>query len=61
MTGLNWNEITMSLYPVSSLNEALLRVIRNRELKWTIVIRTGDKSWFDDRCVLAHRSKQRIS
>ena len=23
------------------------------------MVRTGDKPWFDDRCVLAHRAKKR--
>ena len=40
---LNWDEIVRSPCRVSSLNEALLRVIRNRVSKRTIVIRPGDK------------------
>ena len=40
---LNRNEFIRSLYPVPSLNEALLHVIRERVPKRTIVIRTGDK------------------
>ena len=57
--GLNWNGISRSFWPASSLNEALLRNIRNRVPKRTIVVRTGNKSWFDNRRVLAHRAKQR--
>ena len=45
--------------PVSTPNEALLRVIRNRVPRRTIVIRPEDKPWLDDRCLLAHRVKQR--
>ena len=57
--GLNWTEIIRYHCPVSSLNETLLRVIRNRVLKQTIAVRMGDKPKFDNRCVLAHRAKQR--
>ena len=57
--GPNWNGIIKSPCPRSSLHEALLRVIRNRVHKRTIVVKTGDKPWFDDRCVLVHRAKQR--
>ena len=52
MKGLNWNETIRSPCPVSLLNEALLRVIKNRVPKRTIVVRKGNKPWFDDRCVL---------
>ena len=51
--GLNWNRI------IIIFNEALLRVMRDKVPKQTIVARTGDKPWFVDRCVLAHRAKQR--
>ena len=54
--GLNWNDVIRSFYPVLSLNEALLRVIRGRIPKRTIVVRTGGIIWFNDRCVLAHRA-----
>ena len=54
--GLNLNEVIR----LSSLNEALLRVIRNRVPKRTIMFRTRDKSWFNDPCDLAHRVKQRV-
>ena len=57
LKGLNWNEILTCT--VSSLNEALLRVIRNRVSKRTIKIRTGDKPWFGDRRVLLHTAKQK--
>ena len=40
--------------PVLSINEALLRDIRDRVPKRTIVVKTSEKPWFDDRCVLAH-------
>ena len=40
--GLNLNEIIRSSCPVSSLNETLLHVIRDRAPKQTIVIRTSD-------------------
>ena len=33
MKGLNWNGTIRFPYPLSSLNETLLRVIRNRVLK----------------------------
>ena len=59
MKGPNWNRIIRSPCPASSLNEALLRVIKDRVSKWTIVVKTGDKPWFDDRCVLAHGTKPR--
>ena len=59
MKGLNWNGIIRSPCPVSSLNEAVLRIIADRVLKRTIVVKTGDKPWFDDRCSLAHYAKQR--
>ena len=57
VNGLNWNEILRSPCPVSTLNEALLRVLRNRVPKQTVVVRTVDKPWFDDPCALAHRAK----
>ena len=47
----------MSPFMVSSTNEALLHVIRDSVPKLTIVVRMGDKSWFDDWCVFAHRAK----
>ena len=50
---LNWNETIRSSCPVSLLRETLLRDIRNRVSKRTIEVRTGDKPWFDDGCVLA--------
>ena len=56
---LNWNGIIRPSCPVSSLNEALLRVIMDRVSKRTIVVLIGDKPWFDVRCILAHRVKQR--
>ena len=59
MKGLNWNEIIRSPCPLSSLNEAPLRGIRDRVPRWTIAVRTGDKPLYDDRCVLAYRAKQR--
>ena len=59
MKCLNWNGIIRFSYLTSSPNEALLRVIRDRVPKRTIVVRTGDKPWFDDQCVVAHRAKQR--
>ena len=39
---------------------ALVRVIRDRVTKLTIVVRTGDKSWFDNRSVLTHDAKHRV-
>ena len=59
MKGPNWKGIIRSPCPVSSLNETLLRVIRDRVFKLTIVVRTGDKPWFDDRYFSAHRAKQK--
>ena len=59
MKGLNWNGIIKSPCPVSLFNDALLRVIRDRVPKRTIVVRTGGKPWFDDRYALAHCAKQR--
>ena len=58
LKGLNWNHIIRSPCPVSSLNEALMRVIRDRVPNRTIVVRTADKTWFNDRCVLAYRARQ---
>ena len=52
-----WN--LESYCPISSLNEELLLVIKDRVPKRTILATTGNKPWFDDRCVLAHRAKQR--
>ena len=43
VTDLNWNGIIRSSCPVSSLNEALLSVIRDRDHKPTIVVRVGNK------------------
>ena len=57
--GLDYHEIIRPCCPVSLLNEVLLRVIRDRAPKRTIAVRMGDKPWLDDRCVLAHRAKQR--
>ena len=37
----------------------MLRVVHNRVPKPTIELRTGNKPWFDDQCVLTHREKQR--
>ena len=60
MKGLNWNDIIMSPCLVSTLNEALLCVIRNRDSKRTIVDKTGYiKPWLNNTCVLVHRTKQR--
>ena len=59
MKGLNWNGIIKSPCSVSLLNEALLGVVRVRDIKRTIGVRIGDKSWFHDRCGLSHRVKQR--
>ena len=56
---LDWNEIIKTPCPVSSLNEGLLRVIRGRVPKRTIVVRTEGKSWSDGLCVFTHRAKQR--
>ena len=51
MKGLNWNEIIRSPCPASTLNEALLWVIRNRVSKRTIGIRTRYKPWLDILCL----------
>ena len=59
VTGLNWNGIIRSPCPVSSLNEALFLVIRDRVLKRTIVVRPRDRPWFHDRCALPRCAKQR--
>ena len=45
---LNWKGIIRSPCLVSSLNQILWRVIGNRVPKRTIVVRRGDKPWFDD-------------
>ena len=55
--GFIWNEIISLPCPVSSPNDALLRVIMDRTLKRMIVVRTGYSPWFGDRGVLAHRAK----
>ena len=47
MKGLNGHKIIRSPCSASLLNEALLCVVRNRVPKRTIVVRTGDKPWFD--------------
>ena len=44
--------------PVSTLNDALLCSIHKKVPKLSIVARTQDKPWFDDRCVLAFCAKQ---
>ena len=44
---------------VSSLNEALLRVIRDRVPKRTIVAITDEKSWVENRRVLTQHAKER--
>ena len=59
LKGLNWKGIIKCPCAVSSLNEALLRIFRDRVPKQIIVGETGDRPWFDDRCVLAHHAKQR--
>ena len=59
MKDLNKNEIIRAIYPVSALNETLLRVIRDKVPKQTIVVRTSDEPWFDIRCDLAYRAKLR--
>ena len=56
---LPMDQVGSAPYPVPSLNETLLRVIRDRVSKGTIVVRTDDKPWFDDWCVLLHRAKQK--
>ena len=43
--GLNWTGIIRFICLVSSVNEALLRIIKDRALKGTIAVRTGDKPW----------------
>ena len=48
LKGLNWNGIIRSSFSLSSLNEALLRVIRDTFPRRTIVIRTDDKPCFDE-------------
>ena len=57
---VNWNRAIRSSCPVSSLNETLLRVIRDIVSKWTIVVRKGDKPCFDDRCVLDHSEVEHL-
>ena len=56
---LDRNKIIRSHCPVSSLNEALLRGIRDRVPKQTIVVRTEDKPEFDNPYVLVHSAEQR--
>ena len=56
---LIWIGIISSNCSLSLINEALLRVFMDRVPKRSIMVRTGDELWFDDRCVLAHRVKQR--
>ena len=36
-----------------------LHVLRDRISKLMIVVRSGNKLWFDDRCVVVYRAKQR--
>ena len=55
--GFNYIEIIRFPCSLFSLNESLLRVVRDRVPKQTIVARTGDKPGVDDRCVLVHRAK----
>ena len=45
--GLNCKEIIMFPCPVSSLNKALLRVLRDRAPKRAIVVKAGDKPLFE--------------
>ena len=54
---INCNELISFPCQVSTLNEALLLVIRNRVLNRTIVDRTRNKPCCDDQCVLAHHAK----
>ena len=61
VTGLNWNGISRTSCPVSPLNEAFLRAIKDTIFKRTIVVRTRDKPLFEDRCIFACRAKQRAS
>ena len=58
--GLNWNMFIRSSCPTSPLFEALLSVIRDRISKLTVAVRTSDKLWFDDLCVLTHRAQQKV-
>ena len=36
-----------------------MHVLKDGVPKQTVVVRSGNKPWFDDRCVLAHRAMQR--
>ena len=56
--GLHWKGILRSLCSLSTLNDALLGGILNRVPMRTIVVTTGNKPWFYDQWVLAHRAKQ---
>ena len=58
MKGLSWKKIIMSPSPVLTINEALSSGIPNRVPKRTIVVRTGNKPYFDNQCILAHCAKQ---
>ena len=51
--GFNWIDIIRFICIAS-----LSRVISDGIPKRTIVVRTGEESWFDDRRVLAHCAKQ---
>ena len=59
--GCNWNGIVRFPCSESSLNESLLRAIKDRvpQAELYLPFRTGEKPWFDDRCALANRAKQR--
>ena len=50
---------SLGSHPVSTLKKAQLPVIRNRVPKQTVVVKTRNKPWFHDPCVLAHRMKPR--
>ena len=56
VNGYNWNGIIRYPCSVLSLHETLFRFIGDGVSKRTIVVSTGDKLWFDGRCVLAHRT-----
>ena len=56
--GLNWNGIINPL-PGIIATQGIVAWYYDRVPKRTIVVRTGDKPCFENRCVLAHRAMQR--
>ena len=55
---LPWHNILHSPDPIDALNNAFSEIIKRRVPVKSLVLRSGDKPWFNDECRRAHSEKQ---